>query len=161
MRTFYKGGHVVSDFLWILSKGTNIDDRVIRIVVDVRVRCKDPIDSECPGLLRGGPAELLRSREVMGRAVGHHVGKRWRFCDSGRGAALEIRRHQQRRLRKPLHMINEGRHFKRLRTDHISIANAPGNDESADPVAHNPLEESLELGIIGGRPVAVPSYYKH
>ena len=58
MRSFNKRAHSFRNSLGIFTERTRIDDRVIGVVVHVRIRREDPTDSQSPGFARSGSAQL-------------------------------------------------------------------------------------------------------
>ena len=58
-----KAVYVLRHFLRILAKGANVDDRIVRIIVDVGDRRKDPLDAQRASLPRRDLAfEAVASR---------------------------------------------------------------------------------------------------
>jgi len=52
-------------------------------------------------------------------------------------------------------VIDEGGHFKRLRADHISVADAARDDEAANVVVADPALETPIFGVFARRVIAV------
>ena len=81
--------------LRVLSVGSNVDDRVGRIVVDIHHRRKHPVDPQASGFLGGDPSlpagPLLRS----GGPHGHVPGQGEGVANAEGGSALEVGSNQQ------------------------------------------------------------------
>ena len=161
MCAFDEGTHISSNGLRILSEGPCIDDGVVGIVIDVGVGGKDPLNTERSGFVCGGTAKRFNRRKVAGGAEGHHVREARCAGNAGGGATLEIRGNQERGSGLALHVIDERRHLKGLRTNDISVADAAGDDKAAYAVFFDPAQKTTILGIVGGRVITVPAHDYH
>ena len=69
--------------------------------------------------------------QISSGAESHRIWETGSLGNTHRSTALEIGTHEQRQFGNPLHVVDEGGHFKGLRKDHVAVANVPGHDESA------------------------------
>ena len=68
MRAVDVGGHVVRDVFRIFAVRANVDDGILRIVVDVGDRREDPLDAQRARFAGGGKALMARGFDVARRA---------------------------------------------------------------------------------------------
>ena len=88
--------HEARDGLGVLPERAGVDDRIERVIVDVRVRGEIHVDADGAPLDCGDPADRVGVALVARRAGGHDVGKRRGTHDAHCGAPLEIGRNEQR-----------------------------------------------------------------
>jgi hypothetical protein len=81
---------VTRHYLRVLAEGTDIDDGIIGVVVDVSVRIKDPLDADRPRLSRRDLAFVTCERRLSGGSECHGVWKYGGIVQAHRSAALEI-----------------------------------------------------------------------
>src|SRR5947207_11384259 len=63
--------------LRVLAKGTDVDDGIVGIVVDVSVRIKDPLDTDRARLARRDLAFISSERRLARGSECHCV---WKYC---------------------------------------------------------------------------------
>ena len=139
MRAVDECGHVARHLLRIFAVGAQVDDRVQGIVVDVGHRREDPVNAQGAGLAGGDQAFILRGREIARRSE-RHVVRETRAAGNAHGSgALEIRGHQQRRPRQPLHLVQEQSHGMRLGVADQAVLRGVVNDDPADVQIGDPV----------------------
>ncbi len=88
--------HEARDGLGVLPEGTGVDDRIERVVVDVRVGGEIHMDADGAPLDGGDPADRVGVALIARRAGGHDIWKGRGAHDPHRRAPLEIGRNEQR-----------------------------------------------------------------
>ena len=107
MRALDEGAYLGRNRFRVLAERADIDDRVVRIAIDVRDRIVDPLHAQRARLpcrhLAFEPRKLRIARRAEGHGVREH---RYAFHPHG-SAAFEIAAHHQRYPGQPLHAVQE------------------------------------------------------
>ena len=90
--------HKVGDALRVFAEGPRVDDRISGIVVYIRVRRVDPVNSHGARLERRNFAHGVSVFEITACSDRHCRWKRRAFIQTHCCAALEIRANQQRQF---------------------------------------------------------------
>ena len=114
LHTQNKRRNVLRNARRIFSKRSRIDDRIVRIVVHVRVGRVNPLDANGARFQRGDLSHRVRVLHVSARRKRHRRRKRSPFIEPHRCAALEIGRDQQRQFRFRLQLVRQHRGWIRL-----------------------------------------------
>ncbi len=133
--------------LRIFAERADVDDRVVGIVVDVRIRREDPVHAGGArferGVFAGGVGELRIARG----ADGHGGRERRAFVEAHPGAGLEIRADQQRNFRAALKFVRHhgGRiDLAALDSERPAIGD---DDQAADVIVLDLCSISLYSGL--------------
>ena len=86
----------------VLAKRSNVDDRIVGVVIDVGHRGEQPVDAHRARVASGIRPFLTHGRQIMRGGKGHAVRPRRGGVHSHGSASLEIRGDEQRRLGHPL-----------------------------------------------------------
>ena len=98
MRACDIGMHKIGDFTSVFAVGSNVDDRVVGIIVDVRNRCEQPLDTHGASVARRLAALIARAGKILRGGECHVVRPGRCGSDSHGRAPLKIGAHQQRHL---------------------------------------------------------------
>ena len=157
VRAFDECRHILCDRLGIFAERTRIDDRVIRIVVDVRIGSEHPCDSERARLARRCRAEISYGFEIVCRPIRHHVGISRRLGNAHGSSAFKVRCEEERSACKPLQVIQEHGHLVWLSVNHMSVVNAIGDDHPPDVYILDPMQEPSIFGALRIQIIAIAS----
>ena len=144
---FHEGGNKLRYTVRIFPERSRIDDGISRIIVYIRIRCVNPLDTSGACFQRGDFSHGVR---IFGIAAGgdrHRGGERCAFVVAHGRAALEIRADQQRQLGFRLQLVRKHGCRIRLALHDAQRRAVRDDDESADvQILH--VAEKL---FIGGR----------
>ena len=90
MRPFDESTDMRGNFLRPFAKRAGIDDRVVRIIIDIGRGRKDPMDAKRASFTRRRVTFHPRRLQVIGCAISHRVRELSRICHSHACATLEV-----------------------------------------------------------------------
>jgi hypothetical protein len=151
VRAFNVSDDVPGNVLWILAVRADVDDGIIGVVIDIGVRCEDPVDAQSARLTCGVEAFETGSFIIAAGGIGHVVRELHGAGNPHGRAAFEIGRDQQRRAREALDAVEEDGHFVRVGILDGAAHDAVDDDESSDAEVHDPAAEAPEVGGIRAR----------
>ena len=127
----------------VFTERARVDDRIARIVVDVRDGRVNPIHSRGAGFESGDFAHRVGVLRSAARGNRHLRRKRCAFVEPHRGPALEIGGDEQRNLRFRLQLVREHRRRVSLALHHAQGRALRDHNEAADAQI---VDVVLELG---------------
>ena len=136
LRAFDKRAHKCSNCLWVLAVRANINNRIVRIVVDVSDGRVEPVDAGSARLACGVAALQPRVLRFARRGHSHVRRPPRRIIEPHPRSHLQISGDQQRNFRHLLQAIGE--HGRRPDL-------AAGEDQAADFIVHDLAAELLVL----------------
>ena len=126
--------HVRRDGCGVFAERANVDDRVVRIVVHVRIGRENPLHAGGPRFERREFAGRVGEFRIARRGNGHGGGKRRAFVEAHAGARFEVRADQQRNLRAALQFVGYYRSRVYLATLDSERPAVGHDDEPADMI---------------------------
>jgi hypothetical protein len=145
----------------IFAERADVDDRVVGIVVEVRIGRENPIDAGGARLERGDPAGLIRKFGIARRTDRHRRRERRAFVDSHARAGFKVSTDEQRNTREALKLVNKDRGGEELAADNTEWAARGGDDDAADVVALHLGKDFFSVGGVGRRKPADALDHEH
>ena len=153
-----EGCDVRGDLLRILAVGADVDDGVVRIVVDIGHRGQDPVNAQRPGLPGGSRAFIPAGREIACGCEGHGVREKSLRGNAHGSAALEVAGHQQGEAGDSLHAVQESGQGVRFAMAHQAALDAVHQHQPADAQVPDPVEAGCVLEGLRVRRFAIEGH---
>ena len=142
--------HIFGDPGGILAERADVDDRIVRIIVDVRVGRENPLDAGSARFERRVFPGFVGKFRIAGGGNGHGGGERSAFVDAHASASFEIGADDQRNLCAALQFVGDyggGIDLAALEAQRPAIGD---DDEPADMIVLDLMQHFLVFGAFGG-----------
>ena len=154
-------GNILSDALRIFAKGANIDNRIVGIVVHVRIGRENPTHACGLRFESSHFADRVSGFGIVGRAHGHRGRERRTFVDSHCCSGFKIPADEQRSFRVLLQFVGEycgGINLAALDAERAALR---AQDKTADVIFFHLMQQLFVVGALGGRENAEIIRHQH